>query len=98
MKIIKQPAVYIIASRKNGTIYVGVTSNLVKRVYEHKEGIIDGFTKKYGCKILVFYESHEIMESAILREKQIKTWSRKKKLSLIETINPDWDDLYNYII
>ena len=80
----KQPAVYIITSQRNGTLYVGVTSNLVKRIYEHKEGVIEGFTKKYGCKILVFYELHETMLSAISREKQIKGGSRKKKLILIE--------------
>lgn len=71
---------------------------LAKRIYEHKEGIIPGFTKKYDCKLLVFYEIHETMESAILREKQIKAASRKKKLPLIETINPNWTDLYEAII
>jgi predicted GIY-YIG superfamily endonuclease len=94
----KQPAVYIITSQRNGTLYVGVTSNLVKRIYEHKEGVIEGFTKKYGCKILVFYELHETMLSAISREKQIKGGSRKKKLILIEAINPNWRDLYEEII
>lgn len=94
----KLPAVYIVASKKNGTLYVGVTSDLVKRVYEHKESVIEGFTKKYGCKILVFYELHETMISAISREKQIKGGSRKKKLILIETVNPDWRDLYEDII
>jgi putative endonuclease len=77
---------------------VGVTSDLIKRIYEHKEGIIDGFTKKYGCKLLVFYELHDTMESAISREKLIKDGSRKKKLILIETMNPDWRDLYHEII
>ena len=94
----KQPAVYIVASKRNGTLYVGVTSNLIKRIYEHKEGVIEGFTKKYGCKLLVFYESHETMLSAISREKLIKGGSRKKKLILIEQINPDWKDLYEDII
>lgn len=94
----RQPAVYIMASKKNGTIYTGVTSNLPKRVYEHKNSLVDGFTKKYGCKILVFYEGHETMESAILREKQIKAGSRKKKLKLIEDINFDWRDLYEDIL
>jgi putative endonuclease len=93
----KQPFVYIIASQRNGTLYTGVTSNLIKRIYEHKKGIIDGFTKKYGCKTLVFYELHETMELAILREKQIKAGSRKKKLALIEAMNPDWKDLYENI-
>lgn len=94
----KHPAVYIVASKRNGTLYVGVTSNLIKRIYEHKEGIIEGFTKKYGCKLLVFYESHETMMSAISREKCIKGGSRKKKIILIETMNPDWRDLYEDII
>lgn len=77
---------------------MGVTSNLIKRVYEHKEWVIEGFTKKYGCKLLVFYESHETMMSAILREKVIKGGSRKRKLILIEKMNPDWRDLYADII
>ncbi|HEV2601032.1 MAG TPA: GIY-YIG nuclease family protein [Candidatus Babeliales bacterium] len=90
----KQPIVYIVTNKTNGTLYVGVTSNLVKRIHEHKEGLIEGFTKKYGCKLLVFYEPHATMESAILREKQIKEGSRNKKLYLIEAINPSWKDLY----
>ncbi|MEY3197399.1 MAG: hypothetical protein RLZZ59_770 [Pseudomonadota bacterium] len=94
----KHPAVYIVASKRNGTLYLGVTSNLIKRVYEHKEGLIEGFTKKYACKLLVFYESHETMISAISREKVIKGGSRKRKLILIETMNPDWRDLYEDII
>ncbi len=89
----KQPAVYIMASKRNGTLYTGVTSNLIARDYQHKSGEIVGFTKRYGCKILVWYELHETMESAILREKQIKGGSRKKKLSLIEKDNPEWRDL-----
>jgi predicted GIY-YIG superfamily endonuclease len=94
----KHPAVYIVANKRNGTLYVGATSNLVKRIYEHKEGVIEGFTKKYGCKLLVFYESHETMMSAISREKSIKGGSRQKKLILIETMNPHWRDLYEDII
>jgi putative endonuclease len=94
----KQPAVYIITNKKNGTLYTGVTSNLVKRIYEHKEGLIQGFSKKYGCKLLVFYELCEIMETAIAREKQIKDGSRKRKLELIEAFNPSWKDLYEDII
>ncbi|HEV2600858.1 MAG TPA: GIY-YIG nuclease family protein [Candidatus Babeliales bacterium] len=90
----KQPIVYIVANKTNGTLYVGVTSDLIKRIYEHKEGLIEGFTKTYGCKFLVFYESHPTMESAILREKQIKDGSRKKKLYLIEGMNSSWKDLY----
>ena len=93
----KQPAVYIMANKRNGTLYTGVTSNLIKRVYEHKHGLAEGFTKKYSCKLLVFYESCEAMEGAIMREKQIQAGSRKKKLQLIENINPDWRDLYDDI-
>ncbi len=94
----KQPAVYIMASKRNGTLYTGVTSNLVGRAYQHREGLADGFSKKYGCKLLVFYEIYDDMENAILREKQIKAGSRKKKLDLIEGMNPDWNDLYEGII
>ena len=94
----KQPAVYIMASKRNGTLYTGVTSDLVNRVYEHKDGVAPGFTSQYGCKMLVFYEIHENMISAIAREKQIKSGSRKKKLALIENMNPDWKDLYEEII
>ena len=98
MIIQKQPAVYIMTNQRNGTIYNGVTSNLVKRVYEHRNGLINGFTKKYSCKILVFFEIHETMESAIVREKQIKLYTRKKKLQLIETMNSQWLDLYSGIV
>jgi putative endonuclease len=94
----KQPAVYIVANERNGTIYTGVTSNLVRRVYEHKHGLVAGFTKKYSCNLLVFYEIHEIMYTAITREKQIKAGSRKNKLKIIERANPEWEDLYKYII
>jgi putative endonuclease len=90
----KQPCVYILASGRNGTLYVGVTSNLVKRVYEHRTSAVDGFTKRYGIHDLVWYEVHETMESAILREKQIKKWYRNAKLRLIERENPDWRDLW----
>ncbi|MCJ2188651.1 GIY-YIG nuclease family protein [Novosphingobium beihaiensis] len=89
-----QPAVYIMASARNGTLYVGVTSWLPKRVWEHREGVIDGFTARYDCKLLVWFELHATMEHAILREKQIKGGSRRKKLSLIETANPQWRDLF----
>jgi putative endonuclease len=92
----KQPAVYIVTNKRNGTLYVGVTSDLSKRIYQHKEGSIDGFSKRYGCKMLVFYERHDT--SAILREKQIKAGSRKKKLDLIERMNPVWNDLCDEII
>lgn len=90
----KYPCFYIIANRPFGVMYVGVTSNIIKRVYEHKNKILGGFTKKYNCNMLVYYELHSTMEEAISREKQIKNGSRKKKLSLIETMNPSWQDLY----
>ena len=94
----KQPAIYIMASQRNGTLYTGVTSDLVKRVWQHREGLGDGFTKQYGCKRLVWFELADTMDAAIIREKQIKGGSRKKKLHLIETINPDWDDLSDRIV
>ena len=89
-----QPAVYIVASERNGTVYIGVTSNLVQRIWQHREGAIEGFTKKYGCKLLVWFEIHATMEYAIMREKQLKGGSRKRKLALIEAANPQWRDLY----
>ncbi|WP_253308083.1 MULTISPECIES: GIY-YIG nuclease family protein [unclassified Rickettsia] len=94
----KQPAVYIVTDKRGGTIYTGVTSNLIKRIYEHRNGLIKGFSTKYNCKILVFYEIHETMISAIAREKQIKAGSREKKIKLIEQINLEWKDLYKEII
>jgi len=93
----KIPCVYILASQKNGTLYVGVTSNLKKRIWEHKNDITEGFTKKYGVHILVYYEPCPSMHQAITREKQIKGGSRKKKLILIEERNPQWKDLYDEI-
>jgi len=87
------PTVYILASRKNGTLYTGVTADLVKRLYEHRNGLIEGFTKDYGVKRLVWFELHDRLESAILREKRIKKWNRQWKIELIEAENPDWDDL-----
>jgi len=90
----KQFYVYILASKRNGTLYLGVTSDLVKRVWEHKNGWVDGFTKKYGVKMLVYYETHESAETAIRREKQIKKWRRAWKLKLIEEKNRQWRDLY----
>jgi putative endonuclease len=89
----KQFACYILASARNGTLYIGVTSNLPKRAWEHREGVVEGFTKEYGCKILVWYELHDNAESAISREKQLKKWNRAWKLSLIERMNPEWKDL-----
>jgi len=94
---VKQPAVYIMANRRNGTLYTGVTSDLVARVWQHKNGTV-GFTSRYGCKRLVWFEVHDDMAAAILREKQIKAGSRKKKLALIEGLNPDWRDLYDSIV
>ncbi|HOE12785.1 MAG TPA: GIY-YIG nuclease family protein [bacterium] len=94
----KQPAVYILASKRNGTLYVGVTSDLVKRVWEHKNHTADGFTKRYRVNQLVWYELHKNMESAIIREKRIKDWKREWKLELIESKNPDWLDLYDTIL
>ncbi|MDD5384908.1 MAG: GIY-YIG nuclease family protein [Gallionella sp.] len=93
----KQPCVYLLASKRNGTLYVGVTSDLVKRVWEHKNHVVDGFTKQYGVGQLVWYEVHETMESAIQREKAIKEWQRAWKLKLIEEFNPDWKDLYDTV-
>jgi putative endonuclease len=90
----KQPAVYIMANKRNGTLYTGVSSDLIKRVYQHRMGYADGFTKRYGCKLLVWYYVGGDMEHAILREKQIKAGSRAKKLALIEGINPEWRDLW----
>ena len=89
----KQPCVYIMASRRHGTLYTGVTANLQRRAFEHREGLLTGFSAKYGCKILVWYEVHDSMIGAITREKQIKAGSAKK-LALIEALNPDWKDLY----
>jgi putative endonuclease len=94
----KQPSVYIVASKRNGTLYTGVTSNLPQRAYQHREGMVSGFTARYRCKTLVWYEVHSRMEDAIVREKQIKAGSRHKKLALIETLNPDWRDLYEDLI
>jgi putative endonuclease len=90
----KLPCVYILASRRNGTLYVGISSDLLKRVWEHKNDLVDGFTKRYGVHMLVWYEAHETMESAIKREKNIKKWNRKWKLALIEQSNPQWHDLF----
>ncbi|WP_020649880.1 GIY-YIG nuclease family protein [Solimonas variicoloris] len=94
----RQPCVYIMASRRNATLYVGVTSDLVQRVWQHRSGVVAGFTQRYGCKLLVWYERHETMESAVQREKQIKGGSRARKLALIEALNPQWRDLYEAIL
>ena len=92
--MIKQPAVYILASERNGTLYIGVTSDLVKRVWEHKNNLVEGFSKHYNVHHLVWYELHENMNSAIEREKRLKEWKRVWKLRLAESFNPGWQDLY----
>ena len=94
----KQFFVYIMASTHNGTLYTGVTSDLVQRVWQHKQDAVEGFTHKYGVRTLVYFESHDTAESAITREKQIKKWNRAWKLRLIERGNPEWKDLYGAII
>lgn len=92
------PCVYIMANKRNGTLYTGVTSNLLKRVWEHKSNVTEGFTKRYSVHLLVYYEVCPSMESAILREKQVKAGSRKKKIRLIEDMNAEWIDLYDRLI
>ncbi|MGD8570569.1 MAG: GIY-YIG nuclease family protein, partial [Gammaproteobacteria bacterium] len=94
----RQPCVYLLASKRNGTLYTGVTSNLVKRVWEHKNRVVEGFTKKYRVHSLVWYEVHETMESAIRREKAIKNWKRAWKMNVIEETNPQWRDLYDDLL
>jgi putative endonuclease len=90
--------VYILASKKHGTLYVGVTNDLVKRAFEHKNDLVDGFTKKYGVHQLVYFEQTSDVNSAITREKQIKKWRRQWKIELIEEKNPDWKDLFLYLV
>jgi len=94
MEMRKQPCVYILATKRNGTLYVGVTSDLIKRVWEHKEDVVPGFTKRYKVHMLVWFEVHETMDAAITREKQIKKWNREWKIRRITETNPDWKDLY----
>ena len=94
----RQPCVYILASERNGTLYVGVTSDLVKRVWEHRNDLVEGFTSRYAVHTLVWFELHDSMESAIHREKCIKEWRRQWKVRLIEESNPTWGDLYSEII
>mgnify|MGYP006341041223 FL=1 len=94
----KQPAVYILASGYNGTLYIGVTSHLIQRVWQHKQDLIEGFTKKYGVHFLVYYEIHEEMQAAIQREKQLKKWNRQWKINLIEKTNPAWKDLWEELV
>jgi len=90
--------VYILASKRNATLYIGVTSNLIKRIYEHKNNLIEGFTKKYNIHNLIYYEITEDVDSAIAREKQLKRWKRNWKIELIEKNNPEWKDLYFELI
>jgi putative endonuclease len=90
--------IYILANKRNGTLYVGVTSNLIKRIYEHKNDLVEGFTKQYGIHQLVYFEQTGSIDSAIVREKQIKKWRRQWKLELIEQKNPHWKDLYNDLV
>lgn len=94
----KQPAVYILASGYNGTLYIGVTSHLIQRVWQHKQNLVEGFTKKYGVHFLVYYEMHEEMQAAIQREKQLKKWNRQWKINLIEKMNPAWKDLWEELV
>ena len=94
----KTYCVYMLCSRQNGTLYVGVTSDLMKRIYEHKNNLVEGFTKKYHVHRLVWYETHETPDTAIEREKQIKKWERAWKLRLVEEHNPGWKDLYNDLL
>jgi len=90
----RMPCVYMLTSKYNGTLYIGVTSDLPKRIWEHKEGFVKGFTKKYNVHLLVWYEVHECMNEAIIREKQLKKWNRQWKVRLINKLNPNWNDLY----
>ena len=94
----KQPCVYILASQRNGTLYIGVTSDLIKRVWEHKQNFVEGFTRQYSVHDLVWYEQHEDMLTAIAREKMLKEWKRAWKLELIEKMNPEWKDLYEDLV
>ena len=93
-----QAYVYILASKRNGTLYIGVTSDLIKRVWQHKNDVVEGFSSKYDVHDLVYYENHVSIEDAILREKQVKRWRRQWKINLIQSINPDWSDLYGKIL
>ena len=95
--MLKTPCVYILASQRIGTLYIGVTSDLIKRVWRHRNNLVEGFTKRYAVHNLVWYELHETMESAIIREKNIKKWNREWKLNLIERSNPLWQDLFEQL-
>jgi len=93
----KAPCVYVLATKRRGTMYIGVTSNLVGRIWQHKNDVVAGFTQKYRVHVLVWYEQHETMQAAILREKAIKAWKREWKCALVESMNPLWRDLYRDI-
>jgi len=93
-----QPAIYILASKRNGTLYIGVTSDLRKRIWQHREGVVEGFTRKYNVKRLVHFELLEHMPAAIARENELKKWKRAWKLQLIEERNPEWADLWGQIV
>ena len=95
---VKNSYVYILASKRNGTLYIGVTNDLIKRIYEHKNSLVRGFTEKYKVHKLVYYEEHSDIYEAIEREKQMKKWNRKWKINLIEEFNPEWEDLYYKLI
>ena len=95
---VKNPFVYILTNKPRGTLYVGVTSDLVKRIWQHKNNVFEGFSRKYHLHTLVWFEQHASMEAAILREKQIKGGSRQKKIALIDTLNPQWLDLYEKLL
>ena len=92
-----QPAVYIMTNRKNGALYVGVTSDLKRRAWEHRQGLVEGFSKRYGLKRLVYFELHPTMAAAIQREKQLKAWKRAWKIDLIQKENPNWNDLFHLL-
>jgi putative endonuclease len=94
----KQPVVYILASQRNGTLYIGVTSDLAQRIWQYKNDMFEGFTQKYGVHLLVYFEQHDGMENAIIREKRLKKWNREWKIRLIEENNPDWKDLYDSLL
>ena len=98
MRDSKRPAVYILASARNGTLYIGVTSDLMRRVGQHKESVVDGFTKDHGVRHLVYFERHGTMVAALEREKQLKRWRRAWKIQLIEQFNPQWDDLADSLV
>jgi putative endonuclease len=95
---VKHPSVYLLASKRNGTLYVGVTSDLIQRVWQHKNDAVDGFTKRYRVHTLVWFEAHDTMQTAITREKAIKEWKRAWKIELIQKMNPEWRDLYEDLL